>query len=106
MKIRAFHIILASILAFASAHSAETLSVVPDSAQALGTVGGRFANLHDASAVRVSPANILQIKEPEVLLNLAVWNGDIRLDSTTSGSVTSERDPNSTLNMGPGNPAS
>ncbi len=87
MKTRAFHIILASILAFASAHSAETLSVVPDSAQALGTVGGRFANLHDASAVRVSPANILQIKEPEVLLNLAVWNGDIRLDSTTSGSV-------------------
>jgi len=70
-----------------SLYSAETLSVVPDSAQALGTVGGRFANLHDASAVRVSPANILQIKAPEVLLNVAVWNGDIRLDSTTSGSV-------------------
>ncbi|MBE7498249.1 MAG: outer membrane protein transport protein [Verrucomicrobiaceae bacterium] len=74
-------------LAACAVHAAETLSVVPDSAQALGTVGGRFANLHDASAVRVAPANILQITEPQVLFNTGAWNGDIRLDSNTSGSV-------------------
>jgi long-chain fatty acid transport protein len=87
MKSRAIHLLVALGLATASVQAAETLSVVPDSAQALGTVGGRIANLHDASAVRVSPANILQIKEPEVLLNLAVWNGDIRVNSNISGSV-------------------
>lgn len=87
MKSRAIHFILALGLILTAAQAAETTSVVPDSAQALATVGGRFANLHDASAVRVAPANMLQIKQPEVLLNAAVWNGDIRFDSTTSGSV-------------------
>jgi long-chain fatty acid transport protein len=87
MKSRAIHLILALGLILKAVQAAETTSVVPDSAQALATAGGRFANLQDASAVRVAPANILQIKHPEVLLNLAVWNGDIRLDSTTSGSV-------------------
>lgn len=74
-------------LAFGSSHAAETLSVVPDSAQALATVGGRFANLNDASATRVSPANIVEIERPELLLNLAAWNGDIRFDGATSSSV-------------------
>lgn len=86
MKLRAFHLLLAA-LAFGSTHAAETLSVVPDSAQALSTVGGRFANLNDASATRVSPANIVEIERPELLLNLAAWNGDIRFDGATSSSV-------------------
>lgn len=86
MKLRAFHFLLAA-LAFGSSHAAETLSVVPDSAQALSTVGGRFANLNDASATRVSPANIVEIERPELLLNLAAWNGDIRFDGATSSSV-------------------
>lgn len=87
MTTRAFQIILVLGVAIVTARAAETTSVVPDSAQALATVGGRFANLNDASAVRVSPANILQIKDPEVLLNLAAWNGDIRFDSTAGDSV-------------------
>ena len=48
---------------------AETLSLVPDTAEALGTVGGRYANLRDASSVRVSPANMLDIKQAEILIN-------------------------------------
>lgn len=87
MKLRAIHLIPALGLILTAVQAAETTSVVPDSAQALATAGGRFANLNDASAVRVAPANILQIKEPEVLLNLAAWNGDIRFDSTAGGSV-------------------
>jgi long-chain fatty acid transport protein len=71
----------------AAAHASEALSVVPDSAQALGIVGGRYANLNDASAVRVSPANILQIKKSELLINTAIWNGDIRFDSNNGQSV-------------------
>jgi len=67
--------------------AAETLSVVPDSATALGIVGGRFANLDDASAVRVSPANILKVDQTELLINAAVWNGDIRLSAASGASV-------------------
>ncbi len=67
--------------------AAETLSVIPDSAQGLGIVGGRFANLTDASAVRVSPANILEIQSTELLINTAIWNGNVSLDSTNGASV-------------------
>lgn len=86
MKLRAFSCLFVLLVCGAS-RGAETLSVVPDSAQALGTVGGRFANLHDASSVRVSPANMLEITQPELLINLAAWNGDIRFDSTNGSSV-------------------
>jgi len=71
----------------AAAHASETLSVVPDSAQALGIVGGRYANLQDASAVRVSPANILQIEKSELLINAAMWNGDISFTQNSGQSV-------------------
>lgn len=70
--------------------SAETLSVVPDSAQALSTVGGRFANLHDASAVRVSPANILQLNRPEILVNASAWHGDIQFKSVAGPELEQE----------------
>lgn len=79
-------LLIISISAF-FLNAAETLSVIPDSAQALATVGGRFANLNDASAVRVSPANILAIKSSELLINTAIWNGNVELDSTNGATV-------------------
>lgn len=87
MKTNGIHLFLALILGALSAHGSETLSVVPDSAQALGIAGGRYANLRDASALRVSPANILEIEKSELLINTAIWHGDIRLDSTSGTSV-------------------
>lgn len=88
MNTRAFHLILLlTLIASDGMHAAETLSVVPDSAQALATAGGRFANLDDASAVRVSPANIAGMLETQVLINAAVWNGDVRFNSTNGSFV-------------------
>ena len=87
MKTRAIHLILVLGFAAAAASASETLSVVPDSAQALGIVGGRYANLKDASAVRVSPANILQIEKSELLINTAAWYGDIRFSGANGQSV-------------------
>lgn len=87
MKSRAIGLIFILGFAAAVAHASETLSVVPDSAQALGIVGGRYANLKDASALRVSPANILQIEKSELLINTAIWHGDIRFDSNSGTSV-------------------
>ncbi|MDB6007339.1 MAG: hypothetical protein JWR15_4326, partial [Prosthecobacter sp.] len=87
MKSRAFHLVLALSFAAAAAHASETLSVVPDSAQGLGIVGGRYANLSDASAVRTSPANILQMEKSEFLINTALWHGDIRFTQNGGQSV-------------------
>lgn len=75
------------LLSSGLSQAAETLSVVPDSAQALATVGGRFANLDDASALRVSPANIAGFQEAQLLFNAAVWNGDIQFHSDNGASV-------------------
>ena len=61
--------------------------MVPDSAQALGIVGGRYANLSDASALRVAPANILQIKQSELLINTAIWHSDNSFHSNNGQSV-------------------
>ena len=91
MKSRAYPVLLVLLAALAVSHAAETLSVVPDSAQGLGIAGGRFANLRDASAVRTSPANILAIEQSELLINTALWHGDIHLDSTTGDSVQMSR---------------
>jgi hypothetical protein len=52
MKLRAFHLLLLLGVLAVSSHSAETLSVVPDSAQALATPGGRFANLRRLCCAR------------------------------------------------------
>ena len=71
-------------------HSAETLAVAPDSAQALGMVGGRYANLQDASAVRVSPANILSLEQAEFLINTSVWHGGSEFDSVSGAGLDTE----------------
>ena len=70
---------------------AETLSLVPDTAEALGTVGGRYANLRDASSVRVSPANMLDIKKAEILINGSVWHGDISFQSQSGANLELEK---------------
>jgi long-chain fatty acid transport protein len=70
--------------------SAETLSLVPDTAEALSTAGGRYANLKDASVVRVSPGNMLDFTEPEVLVNASVWKADISFQSLSGAQLEVE----------------
>lgn len=55
-------------------------------------VGGRIANLSDASAVRVTPARIVDRMEAELLFNTAIWNGDISFDSD-SGAAVKRQEP-------------
>ncbi len=74
-----------------TAHATGTLSLVPDSAGALGIAGGRIANLDDASAVRVSPANFADKTQSEVLLNAAIWHGDISFDSANGASLEMDK---------------
>ncbi len=67
--------------------SAETLSLVPDTAEALSQAGGRYANLSDASVVRVSPGNMLDFSEPEVLVNASIWKADIDFKSVSGAQL-------------------
>lgn len=91
MKAHAYYLILALGIASVAAQASETFSVVPDSAQGLGIVGGRYANLSDASALRVAPANILKIEKSELLINTALWHGDIRFTQNGGQSVPMNR---------------
>lgn len=92
MKTRSRHALACTLVLLSNglSQAAETLSVVPDSARALATAGGRFANLDDASAVRVSPANIADVEEAQLLFNAAVWNGDIQFHSDNGAAVKME----------------
>lgn len=75
-----------------SVKAAETLSLIPDSAQSLGEAGGRFANLDDATALRVSPANIADAERPLLQFNTGLWYGDIKFSSGT-GARLEHQDP-------------
>ncbi len=60
----------------AGARGAEGVRALPDSAQALGTIGGRFAQLDDPSVVRTNPATLVDLVDPAVQLNFQAWHGD------------------------------
>ena len=76
-----------------SLRASETLSIVPDSAQALGMTGGRYANLDDPSALHYTPANLTEITRTEAELNYSVWYGDIRFHQASSGETVKMLDP-------------
>lgn len=81
-----------SALFAARSIASETLAVLPDSAAALGMAGGRYANLSDPSAVRINPANILGIAEPDAQVNFGAWYGDIKF-TAPNGQTERMADP-------------
>ncbi len=68
-------------------HAAESLSLIPDSAEALGIAGGRFANLQDATTARVAPASMIDIEQATIQLNTGLWRSDIGLESSAGVSL-------------------
>lgn len=95
MKTKLTPLLFAATLLLSGAHAlqaAESLSLIPDSAQSLGEAGGRFANLDDATAVRVNPANIADAERPLLQLNTGLWHADIKFDSVTGASLR-QQDP-------------
>ena len=92
---RCFTLLLAAGAACCSGalHAAETLGTVPDSAEALGMSGGRYANLADPSALHSTPANIAGFTQPEAELNFAVWRGDVTFQQAGTGETVKMLDP-------------
>ncbi len=80
--------LLAGLLCLPSTgQAAESLSLIPDSAEALGIAGGRFANLQDATTARVAPASMLEIEQATLQLNTGLWRSDIGLESAAGISM-------------------
>ena len=67
--------------------AAESLSLIPDSAEALGIAGGRFANLQDATTARVAPASMIDIEQATIQFNTGLWRSDIGLESAAGVSL-------------------
>lgn len=65
---------------------AEGLRLLPESAEALGKVGGRIANLSDPSVVRLNPANLSLIEGTEFMVSTSVLHGST--DYTSPGGAT------------------
>lgn len=87
-----FSKILTSLLsvlvgAVPAVHAAESLSLIPDSAEALGIAGGRFANLQDATTARVAPASMVDAEQASIQVNAGLWRSDIGLESSAGISL-------------------
>ena len=78
---------LALLLLAGSSYGAESLSLIPDSAEALGIAGGRFANLQDATTARVAPASMVDVEQASIQLNAGLWRSDIGLESSAGVSM-------------------
>lgn len=76
MNSRLFSLALACTAVSTLANSAEGLRSLPDSAEALGIIGGRFAQLDDPSVVRANPATLTDLLDPALQVNLQAWHGE------------------------------
>jgi long-chain fatty acid transport protein len=71
------------VLVSAALVLAEGFTNPPESASALSRVGGRIAQIADASAATVNPANMLDIKGSAVSATVTVGNGKRKFTSVT-----------------------
>lgn len=82
-----------ALLTAGSVQATETLSIVPDSATALGMSGGRYANFTDLSAAHYAPANLADLTRPEAQLNYSLWYGDVKFSQAGTGETVKMQDP-------------
>jgi long-chain fatty acid transport protein len=76
MRYQIYAILFSSIATSTIATAAEGLRALPDSAEAMGIIGGRFAQLDDPSVVRTNPATLTDLLDPAMQVNLQVWHGE------------------------------
>jgi long-chain fatty acid transport protein len=62
----------------------------PESASALGRSGGKVAQIDDASAVAINPANIVDLSKPEFVASLTLIHSETEFDSALGGSSETE----------------
>lgn len=74
------------LLVSTSAHAAEGVRALPDSAEAMGLAGGRLILLDDASVARTNPASLTRIGDTMYQVTYQAWHGET--DYRRPGGVT------------------
>ncbi len=64
----------------------------PESASALGRIGGKIVHTEDASAATINPANITKIENPSIMVSLTAGYGTKEFTSAINGSTTDTKD--------------
>lgn len=64
----------------------------PESASALGRIGGKIVHTEDASAATINPANITKIENPSIMVSLTAGYGTKEFTSAIDGSTTDTKD--------------
>lgn len=83
--------IAAGILAFVSVGAlANGLRNPPESAAGLGTVGGRYTLVEDASASAYNPANLTEVNEPSALISLDFVRAETEFTSPLGGTANTK----------------
>lgn len=70
------------IFAVTTSYAAEGLRTLPDSAEAMGMIGGRLAVLDDASVVRTNPATLTDIQDTTFMFTYQPWHGKTDFTNT------------------------
>ena len=68
---------------FSNLPAAEGLRLLPESARALGKIGGKFATLDDPSVVRINPANLSYLDESKFMISTTLLHGETNFQSLT-----------------------
>jgi long-chain fatty acid transport protein len=81
---RAAQLLILTILFIGSSlHAAEGVRALPDTAEAMGLMGGRLTILDDASVVRTNPANLTKIHDTTYTVTYQPWHGKTDFVSPT-----------------------
>jgi long-chain fatty acid transport protein len=84
-------LVLATVLAVGVAR-ADGFRNPPESASAIGRIGGKIAHADDASAATVNPANMSELERPAYMLSLTAGYG-VREFSSPMGASEESQDP-------------
>lgn len=78
------------ILSVAGAAYANGFRNPPEGARALGRAGGKVAQIDDASAVAINPANLTDLQKPGYLVSLTLVDTKTEFDSASAGSADTD----------------
>lgn len=87
------YLFLLSPLSIGYLSAAEGLRTLPETAEAMGKVGGRHATLGDASVVRANPASMLDLDGTHFQFNFQLWHGTTEFESDITGQTLNMEDP-------------
>ena len=92
MRVSIYGLTLALVVS-GNVFAAEGVKTPPESAEALGKVGGRLATLNDPSVTRTNPASLVDQQGTQFQFNFQVWHGSTDFRQAGTGLTDSMISP-------------